>query len=177
MEAVAVTAYLCANAQIFALEHKGADALAYLDRAEKYKLAEVTDDAIPTEEWRDIVEGTRGFILEQMGERAASRAAYEKLSSKSYIRARLAVLDMLDGDNVKARERALDALASGPNPTASLVLARLAETRRDVAEARDLYDKAWLQLQDASASSNSHFYLPLFFCDGTAIATAKAPGR
>jgi|GEM_PF-4738969 len=157
--------YTCAKAQVLALKGDHRDAELVLKDAEYYAASHPDEfaSALAAAGWKQIVEATRGLILEKEGKRDAARKTYQETDSE-YARGRLALMSLKEGDEAEARRLALQDISE---PTADLVLGRLEEKAQNPGTARKWYDKAWTQIQTAKNQ-----FMPIYFCEGKAILEA-----
>ncbi|MGH7490104.1 MAG: hypothetical protein ACREMY_31530, partial [bacterium] len=156
--------YLAAKAQIFALKGDHQEAAQQLNTAEQYGTThpEITGFLSG---WEGVLEDTRAFLLEKKGATDAAATAYEH-SDSEHAHARLALLALRSGDNAEARRWASK---EPENPTALLVIGRVDEKGTTHADGKAAYDKAWQILQDSLVLGKNNEFLPIYFCEGTAI--------
>ncbi|HEY0511249.1 MAG TPA: hypothetical protein VGH73_05060 [Thermoanaerobaculia bacterium] len=170
--------YLCAKAQLLALQKHDREAEQVFEQAEQYAAAHPEFKYHLIEPgWQEVINGTRGLLLEKKGDLKAAQAVYESTRSEDAF-ARLALLALRRGDQDEAGRWARK---SDFGPTSLLVLGRLEELRQkrldkgqrpiksDAAARR--YHQAWLKLQEG-ATGELHIWLPIFYCEAEAIAEA-----
>lgn len=169
--------YMCAKAQLLALCGDLVNAEKMLRDAESYGATRQEFKGFLVESgWREILSATRGLIYEKAGRNGEAVTAYDSPTT-SYGLAREALIALGRGSDAEAEQLARKA---GDSPTAYHVLGRIAEKRGDKNSAADWYQKASAQLQKSTKSppNSDNQFLPIYFCEGTAITEAqKRPNK
>lgn len=162
--------YLCVQAQALAMMQKHEEADTMLKSAEVYGNRWELQNWVVNSGWKDVVEATRGFLLEKKGELDAAQCAYEARLS-TYARERLGILSFERGQFDEARRWANSGIAE-KSPTLGLVLAKLHEHEGKATEARD----ACLQASEHLArhlKEDTGQFLPMYFYEGKSIEDLK----
>lgn len=156
----AMLAYdLCVRAQLYALMGKASEADRTLRDAEATGRKYEADVLV---QWLQVLEPTKGFILEKRGLIAQAKTQYAQ-RPYSYSLARLAVLALSELDLKQAVEWAGKALAADPkSATAYVILGAVAEKQGSVDTALERYERA---LNLIAELPGNHQFLPIYYVE------------
>jgi hypothetical protein len=160
--------YMCAKVQLFAMMNATSDAEHAL-----FELESFADFHHPSfssflfaDGWNDMLDLTRGMVLEKEGKTAQARDAYRQcrplnLNSCS---GRLALLALVEKNDGQAEGWARSGAVFG-DPTALGVLGALAEGAGHGAEAYQAYSDAQRKMEEMLDKDGPHNFLPAFLSE------------